>query len=60
MNTAVTSTSVNATATNHGISAIGQFTCTTSGTFSLNIAPETGSTSVGVAEGTILMVEQVI
>jgi hypothetical protein len=60
MNVALTTTSVSAINTNHGMSAMGQFTCTTSGTFSLNIAPETGSTSVGVAEGTLLHVEQVI
>lgn len=60
MNTAVTSTSVAAINTNHGMSALGQFTTTNGGTFSLNIAPETGTTSVGVAEGTLLHVEQVI
>lgn len=60
MNTALTTTSVSAINTNHGMSALGQFTSTSSGTFSLNIAPETGSTSVGVAEGTLLHVERVI
>jgi hypothetical protein len=60
MNEALTSTSVAATNTDHGLFAFGQFTSTTSGNFSLNIAPETGSTSVGIAEGTVLTVEQVI
>jgi hypothetical protein len=60
MNVALTTTSVSATNTNHGMQAYGQFTTTNGGTFSLNIAPETGSTSVGVAEGTLLQVEQVI
>jgi hypothetical protein len=60
MNTAIISTSVAATNTDHGIFAEGQFTSTTSGTFAFNLAPETGSTQVGLAEGTVLTVEQVI
>lgn len=60
MNVAITSLSVSAINTDHGLFAVGQFTCTTSGTFALNIAPETGTTSVGISEGTLLHVEQVI
>jgi hypothetical protein len=60
MNVPVTTTSVSAINTNHGMSALGQFTTTNGGTFSLTISPETGTTQIGAAEGTLLVVEQVI
>jgi len=60
INTAIISDTLAVINTDHGLFAEGQFTSTTSGNFSLNIAPETGSTSVGIAEGTVLTVEEVI
>jgi hypothetical protein len=60
MNSAITTTSVAVINTDHGLSCIGFFRTLGSGTLALNIAPETGSTSVGVAEGTVLYVEELI
>jgi hypothetical protein len=59
MNTAVTSTSVSNTATDMGMSAIGVFRATTTGNFSLRLAPETGTTQIGCSEGTFLSVEKI-
>ncbi len=60
MNEALITTSVSATATDHGFTALGTFTATSTGNFALNFAPETGTTQITVSEGTFLTVERVI
>jgi hypothetical protein len=59
LNTAVITPSVSNTNSDIGMSAMGVFRVLGTGDFSLRMAPETGSTSVGVSEGTYISIERI-